>query len=98
MIKFQFEVPFYIERDSDEIELLVRGNVSAYRRAITNRLPENCSPDEGGEPEIVEVVTNTGSPWDGELSDTETKDAEDKLRLAAQDSEPDEPDEPDNYY
>jgi hypothetical protein len=85
-----YTIILYVERGEDELELEVSGTVSAYVPAVTHRLPENCSPAEGGEVEITSIKLNNET-WDGELTDDEREKAEEKLFDAMNDDDEDEP-------
>ena len=80
------EIEFHVERDGVELELTVRGHVSAFVPAKTFGLPENCYPAEGGEVEIDAIFLN-GKGWSGELTDKEKEEAEKALFECAQEDE-----------
>jgi len=83
---WEFEVSFSVEREDREVSLTIHGNVTPHRRAT------RTDPAEGGDVEIVEIlapVDGTWSKlcppkWDGELTEQEHADAEEKLQETAQ--------------
>jgi uncharacterized protein YjbJ (UPF0337 family) len=77
----RIEVCFSVERGDSEVELLVRADYTVPVKARTYGPPELCSPAEGGDVEIVEIVLDAkgNAKWDGELTESEREDAEEKL-------------------
>jgi len=66
-------IEFMIERDDEEIELVIEGDIEPYVPAKLSGPPENCYPAEGGYAEITKVEPNV------ELTEEEAKQAEEKL-------------------
>ncbi len=67
-------VPFYVERDGQELELELRGTMEPFVRGRTSGPPEDCYPDEGGSADIDGVFLG-GKPWTGKLTPEELEDA-----------------------
>ena len=87
-------VPYAVERDGSEVCLIIRGTVTPFRRGRTWGHPDTWYPDEGGEVEIDSVCVDPGNgidgaAWTGELTDAESADVLDALRLAAEDDDQD---------
>lgn len=68
----------YIERDEQDLDLVITGTVSDFIPAVTHLLPEYCYESEGGICDI-ESITLDGKPWEGELTERELERADDKL-------------------
>lgn len=71
-------IKFYVERDDDELGLVIIATISPYIPAVIHLPPERCSPAEGGEVEIQSITLN-GNTWDGELTEAEQAKAEEEL-------------------
>jgi hypothetical protein len=80
-----YEVTLTVERGEREIELTVVGEVTPLRRGRYCGPPEKCYPDEGGQVEICEVL-HGGKSWDGDLDESERRQAEEKLQQAFDDA------------
>jgi hypothetical protein len=88
---WQYEAGISIEMaNGDDHDLRIRGNVSPFIPARIHGPPENCSPAEGGEVEIVEVWDETRhEKFDADdLTEDDLERAEDALRAQADDDEP----------
>lgn len=77
---------FSVERDDQEIELVVRGSYSPGSPGKVWGPPEDCYPPEPAEVEIEEILKD-GQPWDGQLTDEEEKAAEEALMASAEDAD-----------
>jgi len=88
------KIDFYVERNDDELELQITGNHTPGRPANLRGHPDNWSPPEGSETEIilVEVYRNKKfEKWEGELTSDEEKLALEKIAEQAEENPP-EPD------
>lgn len=83
--------------EEDEIVLTIKGR-SYYDSGRVGGLPENSYPPEG-DTEILEVLY-LGKEWGGELTDEETKDAEEQIRMAVEEDDSSGPPSADynDYY
>lgn len=87
---------FYVERDDEELELYVVGDVEPFVPGNRRGHPDHWTPDEGGYATIEGVYTDEDAdePWDGELTDSEKSEArsalmdafEEDCRCAAEDA------------
>jgi hypothetical protein len=80
----EVEIDFYVERDEEEIELQIKGHVSAYDPGKTYGPPDRCYPPEGGEVEVHSVLHN-GESWEGVLTREEESDIEEAMSQANDD-------------
>jgi len=73
-----YSTHLYIERDGQDLDLVITGTVSDFIPSITHLPPEYCEPSSGGVVEIQSITLN-GKPWEGELTDRELEQADDNL-------------------
>jgi hypothetical protein len=74
----EVETEFYISRDGEDIDLIIRGDVEGYVPAKLSGHPDTWEPAEGPYSEVTEILLE-GKPWDGKLSAEEKARAEDVL-------------------
>jgi len=93
----KIEIPFYLVRNEEDIELLIVGNYEHGRPGRIHCEPENSYPPEPPEAEIERVLFN-GEEWEGELTDREEKDAKIEMGDAACEKMEGKDRDPDDYY
>lgn len=83
-----FTRTWYVDRDPDEIEVVVEYTATPYIPEQTYGLPENCHPAEGGEIEIDSVkIAGTDIAIDPPLTEAEESRLIDHLFESMDDSD-----------
>ena len=72
------EIIFCIEREEDECELTITGDVEGYIPGNRRGHPDNWTPDEGRNSSIINIELD-GKDWDGKLTAKEARQAEQEL-------------------
>lgn len=76
------EITFTIERDGEQIDLDIEGNVEPSTAASFRGNPDNWTPPEGGDTEVTSIACD-GVAWDGKLTVSEEDDVHEALREQA---------------
>lgn len=91
------KITFYVERDEDDYELIVKGSAEPYVPPNFRGHPDNWSPAEGGDADVDEILIEVDGVlkrWTGVLTPEEEEEAREELLQALEDIEPD----PDSGY
>jgi hypothetical protein len=73
-----YTISLRVERGDENLELYITGSVSPFYPGILHRLPEDSCEPEGGDV-TIESITLNDKPWEGELTDYELGQVDDKL-------------------
>jgi len=77
------ETTFCIERDGDEFELTIRGDVRFGKPAVTTGHMDNWEPEEFDNIDITEILLDN-KVWLGKLSPSEEENAKIYLQVQAE--------------
>ena len=78
----QTTISFYVEREGEELELTILGDVEPYTPARLSGHPDSWYPAEGGDVTIDSILLDDDL-WDGELTSRESSLVEDALAVQA---------------
>lgn len=87
------EITYHLERDDEEAELTITGEVEPYIPGKISGPPEHCYPAEGGTASIIDILYvpengTTLDKWPGQLTSEEEDEVEEMLvNQATEDAE-----------